>query len=244
MENKEKILQKILKLREMTIENGCSESEALVASEKMLKIMTEYNISLNELEVEEKEYEENHIETGKAKQNDLSYILNSISKFTDTYIWIKRKYDHNLGKRTIKYAIFGQPQDVQFAIFIYKLIEKSIDFEVERFKKTPEYLDSNLHGRLKLRSFRLGIVSRLSKRLIDMKDNLKKEYEEKGIILLSDYQKIEKIWEETYNIKLNRNNNRTNSVDYKSFLEGQKASENINISKPLESENKIQRSLN
>lgn len=64
---KEQIIEKIKALMEKTIENGCSEAEALAASEKVADLLVKYEIQMSEIEYRETGFGYRLVDTGKKK---------------------------------------------------------------------------------------------------------------------------------------------------------------------------------
>ena len=49
---------------ERTIENGCSEAEAMLAAKKLSELQAKYNVTLTELDVQEMDFEIHYFEAG------------------------------------------------------------------------------------------------------------------------------------------------------------------------------------
>jgi hypothetical protein len=125
---------------------------------------------------------------------------------------------------------FGAKKDVEFANYLFHLLSNSMDYEYSKFQKTKDY--ENVHGRTLRTSFYSGMAHRLSQRLRDMKDAIKKESEESGLML---YDKMS-ITLEMFNklnpdLRLKNARNTLRVTNLKAFNSGQLAANNVNINK-------------
>jgi hypothetical protein len=110
-DQKAKIGAKIRALLAMTVENGCTESEALGAAEKAAELMRDYQLSLSDTEVLEDGFETNFLKRVRIDEVDAYiWIANAIAEFTDTQAW------RNRDKRTLRF--FGLKADADFAIWL------------------------------------------------------------------------------------------------------------------------------
>ena len=55
--DKKEILKRMKMFSERTIENGCSEAEAMLAAKKLSELQAKYNVTLTELDVQEMDFE-------------------------------------------------------------------------------------------------------------------------------------------------------------------------------------------
>lgn len=65
------IIKKIKSLMAKTTENGCTESEALLAAKKAAELMQRYNLSLSQIEIESEKYDADgrRFATGNVKRH-------------------------------------------------------------------------------------------------------------------------------------------------------------------------------
>lgn len=110
----EKIISKIKKLLEMTLENGASENEAMVAALKAQKLMAEYNLTVAD------------IDTDDTHQSIIEESVNSGTgdkwKYTLANI-IARNFcckTYFVGKRKI--VFYGYEKDAKIAADVFKFL--------------------------------------------------------------------------------------------------------------------------
>lgn len=236
-------ISKIIKaLSVKTVENGCSEDEALAASEKVQILLNKYNLSLSEVEFEASDFEELVIDTKIKKRNHMHRMISSIADFTDTKVF----YTH--GMTTLKYKYFGEKASVETANFLWDLLKNSIEYEAKRYKNSnayDEYIRCGYSGRTILNSFRTGMAVRLSQRLDEMKEEQEKSNSsETGIVLYNRKNIVIKKWNEHYkNLKLNSGKTYKTSITGGAFNSGKSAADRVNINSGVKSSTYNQKSL-
>lgn len=157
MINRSKILERLRNLRERTVENGCTEAEAMAAMGMIGRIMDEHNVAMSEIDVRE---EALHCETGEFNTGNQSRLPEwawssvAISEFTDTKIWREKG----------KLFFFGLPADVAGALALVNIIKIAVTHESAIWV-------ANNPGRGKAggNSFRKGMTGRISQRLRELK---------------------------------------------------------------------------
>jgi len=221
-ERKEKILKKIQHLLSKTIENGCTEAEAISASEKVSELLNEYDISMTELDAKEENFiqDEKVVESGVKKP--IHNLVFAISYLTDTKSWFSKQ-----GK-SFKYYFFGMDKDVQAAHFLFDMLSSSMDSEYLKFKKTPEY--KMVNGNTARVSFYTGITARLHQRLVQMKDTTKVSNQEQGVVLYNKMAIVETKFKEQFNLRLGKERrSKSSNINMGAYMAGRKAADNVNI---------------
>ena len=240
-DKKEKLIQKIKALKSKTLENGCTEQEAYAAAVLVEKLMNEYDISLTEVEVRGEEWDTLEIETGKSVKGDLHNVIVAIGKFTDTKVWISRKFagfDKGGRKKTmVTYCFFGTQKDTEIAHFLYDMLQTAFTQEVKVYQKSAEYKNNPNHGRTKTVSFKLGMGRRLSDRLQAMKMAQQASNEEQGLMLYDKYAIVEEEFARQTGFKLTKESRRRSNIDYGAFASGEKAGDKVSITQGVKSSN-------
>jgi hypothetical protein len=72
---------RIQALRAKTIDNGCTESEALSAAAKVAELLDRYDLSLSDIELREAPCEQRAYETNRKKRIPLEGCINAIAHF-------------------------------------------------------------------------------------------------------------------------------------------------------------------
>jgi hypothetical protein len=231
---KEKLIQKIKAIREKTLENGCTEQEAYIAAAMVEKLMNDYDISLTEVEVRGEEWDTLEIDTGKMVKGDLHHVIIAIGEFTDTKVWLSRKFvgfDKRGRRQTmVTYCFFGTQKDTEIAHFMYDMLQTAFKQEVKAYQKSKAYQENPNHGRTKTVSFKLGMSNRLSYRLQEMKQKQQESNQESGLMLYDKLAIVEEEFLKQTGLKLTKESKRRSKVDYGAYDSGQAAGDRVNIS--------------
>lgn len=223
----EAIINKIQNLLERTTENGCTEAESLTAIKKAGDLMTKYNISLEQITDYKEDYILDFIDTGKKKIDNYNCLLPKIERFTDTLIYIQA-----YRRETRKYFFFGAKKDVIFAKYLFLMLEKSVKFQLETFKKSDAYKKSPSHGRILVNNFLHGIIFRVGERMDIIKEKILRDA---GSIDLYDRGKLakEKFKQFHSDIDLEDGNKNNQGYSGDAYQFGKDSAENINLNRPL-----------
>ncbi len=158
---REDIIRKIRALQERTTAQGCSEHEALSAARIAAKLLAEHGLAMTDLEIKERDCEKGTIETGRGRSHEINSCIMAIAKFTDCECWRSKRGG-------VSYHFFGFPEDVQTARWLYQTILTAMVGELSTFKRQCHEQDLPT-GRQQSHSFLLGMASRVSARLLEMK---------------------------------------------------------------------------
>jgi hypothetical protein len=215
------IIKKIQLLKNKTTDNGCSEAEALTATQMISKLLMDYDLSMSDVEAKSQEFISDIIELDGQIKKPIHDLVYSIGVFTDTKPWFKK------ANNKFVYTFFGAKKDVEFANYLFSLLSNSMDFEYKKYQKTTEY--KLIGGRIARSNFFKGMVSRLSQRLLEMKKSNDKDLKEAGLIL---YNKMGLVNEQftKLNLRLGKSKTtRTKISDYDAYLSGGRAANNVSI---------------
>jgi hypothetical protein len=159
------LIQRIQALRAKTVEQGCTEQEALAAAEKVAEFLDRYGLSLSELDLRQQACEGVGVETDRRRTGPIDDCVPAVAAFFDCRVW---------GEKTetglLRYVFFGLPADVEAAHYLYDLIEVTFVTETERFKR--ENLYAELHTterRSGTNSFQIGLAHGVVRKLDAMR---------------------------------------------------------------------------
>jgi Protein of unknown function (DUF2786) len=113
-----RVIQRIQALRAKTIEQGCTEEEALASANKVAELLDRYGLSLSEIEFRRQTCEGIGIDTDRRRRGALDACVPSIALFCDCKVWGEKT-----ATRALRYVFFGFPADVEAAHFLYNLID-------------------------------------------------------------------------------------------------------------------------
>jgi hypothetical protein len=159
----EDIKQKILGLMAKTTGNGCTEEEAMAASQKVQEMLNKYQLSLSDIKIKESNCVNGFYDTQLKAHSAVSFCIAAIGNFTDTKTWWYQEYNGR-----IYYKFFGLEHDVIIAEYITKLCDWAIIHAGEDFRGHPAYVNSTKRSKV-LGEFKQAMATRISKRLRDMK---------------------------------------------------------------------------
>ncbi|MEI7606973.1 MAG: DUF2786 domain-containing protein [Rhodospirillaceae bacterium] len=161
----EKLKARIQALRSKTVENGCTEEEALSAAAKVADLLDQYDLSLTDIELREEPCERAEFETRRKQGIPLDACIPAIAEFTDCKVWREK---NQLGE--FRFVFFGMRPDVAVAQYLCELIDVAMLTEVERFKRTAGYRRYHPNDRRAVStSFLHGMASSIAAKLRAMK---------------------------------------------------------------------------
>lgn len=168
----EDIKARILKLSRMTVENGCSEQEALSAAQKMAKLLDENGLAMSDLKAYENktskpDLEQGVYEDGRKNRHEINFCINAIAKFFDCVAYSSK----NPFTKETSYKFFGFAADVAAAIELTKAIAQAMESDYDRWYVANKSQYPHDHGRTLRKSFMIGFAQRIIERLKEFKSN-------------------------------------------------------------------------
>ena len=161
----DKLKVRIQALRAKTIDNGCTEDEALSAAAKVAELLDRYDLSLTDIELRAAPCERRTYETYRKKRIPLDDCIGAIAHFCDCRVWREKN-----AAGESNYVFFGLRPDIEVAHYLTELIDAAVRAELGRFKTSVAY------GRLRHQerylanaSFTLGMVASIAQKLMAMK---------------------------------------------------------------------------
>ncbi len=157
----DKLVARIQALRAKTVEQGCTEQEALAAAEKVAELLDRYGLSVSELDLRQQVCEGIGVETGRRRRGPIDDCMGSIAVFFDCRVWGETGPDG-----TIRYVFFGLPGDVQASVYLHDLIVLAFAGETAAYQRGAFYLglDSG-RKRSATTSFQAGLARGIVEKL-------------------------------------------------------------------------------
>ncbi len=160
-----RVIQRIRALRAKTVDQGCTEQEALAAANKVAELLDRHGLSLGEIELRRQTCEGFGIDTGRRRRGVFDACVPSIAAFCDCKVW-----GETTPAGSLRHVFFGLPADVEAARFLYDLIGVTFDTETARFKTGAVYAGSETGERRNaVNSFQTGLSQGISAKLKAMK---------------------------------------------------------------------------
>src|SRR3984893_6775367 len=162
----DKLKTRIQALRAKTIDNGCTEDEALSAAAKVAELLDRYDLSLTDVEIREAPCGKRAFETHRKKRIPLDDCIGAVANFCDCRVW--REKNEAVEAR---YVFFGLRSDIEVAHYLTELIDTAIRSELGRYKTTREYLQFRHKERhMANASFPLGMAAYIADMLTAVKE--------------------------------------------------------------------------
>jgi hypothetical protein len=160
-----RVIQRIQAMRAKTVDQGCTEQEALTSATKVAALLNRYGLSLDEIELRNQICEGFGVDTERRRRNAFDEFIPSIAGFCDCKVWYEKT-----PTGAIRYVFFGLPADVEAARFLYDRIDAVFDTESARFKTGAIYAGSaSGQSRNALNSFHIGLSHGIGGTLRSMK---------------------------------------------------------------------------
>ena len=121
--SKDGLAQKLRALQNMTVANGCTESEALVAAAKAAELLERYGLSLEELKAAAPDHvcDSDSVNCGRRHTHEAQFLAPKIAEFTKTKIWLTRC------RTEVKLTFFGLKADVQIASYLFTVFRTALE---------------------------------------------------------------------------------------------------------------------
>jgi hypothetical protein len=162
----DRLVQRIRALRAKTVEQGCTEQEALAAAEKVAELLDRYGLNLSELDLRKQSCEGIGIETDRKRRGPIDDCMASIAAFFDCRVWSETAEDS-----TLRYVFFGLPADVQAAVYLHDLIALAFVSETAAFQAGDFYRSAaSGHRRSATNSFQLGLARGINEKLRTLRE--------------------------------------------------------------------------
>ena len=151
-------------MRSKTTDNGCTESEALLAAAKVDELLGQYDLSLTDVEIRDAPCEQREYETYRKKRIPLDACIGAIANFCDCRVWREK---NQAGEA--RYVFFGLRSDVEVAHYLTELIDNAVRSELGRYKTSAGYRRFRHQDRhVANSSFTLGMVASIADKLTAM----------------------------------------------------------------------------
>ena len=250
-----KVKAKIKALAAKTVDAGCSEHEAMHAAETVGRLLDQYNLSMDEVDIREEVCILREVPTGSKRRTPIDTAVVPIARFCDVKTWHAKRE----GEAAV-YCFYGFEPDVAMAEHLFTVIAAAVRAELAAFKRTDTYAVAG-NRRLATSSFQRGLVDRISDRLEQLRAKRQSDLERderakaqaaqeaferaiaageplphhatRGALMVLKGQIVEREFESNLDITLTRAREVTFHVDECSFQAGRKAGDRVNLNRPI-----------
>ncbi len=138
----ERVLGRIQALRSKTVDQGCTEEEALAAAAKVAELLDRYGLSLSEIDFKEQRCSGEGVETDRRRHGPIDECAGTVAVFCDCRTWYEMT-----PAGTLRHIFFGLPADVAGARCLYVKVEEAFGTETRAFKRSALYDDHHTSQR-------------------------------------------------------------------------------------------------
>jgi hypothetical protein len=156
--DREKAAARIRALKAMTVENGCTEAEALIAAEKLAKALSDYNMTLDEADLRASPFDKQTYDRASVVGTRLWKPAMAIGKLTNTKVW-------RAGPCAMSFL--GLSHEVEVAVYLLRICDQAMQTEVERLYRTMRHLPP-IRKAARVLPFVEGMSDRLYARIMAM----------------------------------------------------------------------------
>lgn len=160
--DRDNISRRIRALRAKTVENGCTEDEAIAAAEMLSKLLEKYNMTVDEAEMRASPFEQHTERHGDPVGERLWKIADAVAFLTGSRYWTSRP-----GVHPIEINFFGFSHEVEVARYILEICAAAMRRQQDRIRR--KHFTSERRQRRELVPFLDGMADRLAQRIRAMK---------------------------------------------------------------------------
>lgn len=237
------LIQRIAKLRAMTIANGCSEGEANSAMALITKLMDAYGITESEASVREdvSSCSLTHFRAMAGQANGMeewTKLIAPIGKLFNCKSYSSDDLLDELGlgftQRYINANFFGTPQDQEAAFSLMSILYTALMTECSTFlnilSQAKPKVPATKRPHMAL-SFRLGMIMRLKDRLVALRNERLVPSTNTGLMVLKDQLVNDEFarYCRANNIRLSKIKYHSITADPRAYTAGQVAGSRVDL---------------
>ena len=162
---RDRLKARIAALLAKTVENGCTEGEALSAAAKVAELLDRHALSLSDVEIRESPCERVDFASRHRKRVPLDACIGAIAGFCDCRVWREKGVDG-----AVVHVFFGLPEDAAAARDLAEMVDDAVRAELGRYKTSRDYARFDTRDRHRVNaSFVLGMVNGIADKLDALK---------------------------------------------------------------------------
>lgn len=222
-DNRQKLLNKIRALLSKTIENGCTESEAMAALNMAQAMMDAYEVTEDDLKLEG--------EKATVAQSDMRDphnvrrgLATAVARFTDCKVWTSN------GKKTINFC--GLQSDVDFAVWLVDTLSNFVIKELSTYL-IMSWQVTKENKRLHINGFVIGCCNRINARLTELHEASKAHASKNANALVVVKTELINVKMADLGLSLRTPRNRRSSMTKDSYAAGKAAGDRASFGRPV-----------
>lgn len=223
---RDSLIAKIRALLAKTVENGCTESEAMEAAAKAVEMMAKYDIELGDVEKDDNDITSREVSYDELLGVHFRAVRSAIAKLCGVKSWIT--IDGN--NKQVSYTFFGFPHDVEIAYYLADLCTRMMRRHLDQCMKEAALYTKWKRDRL-IRSYLQGLSDRLSDRIQEL-SWVRRKATGNALVPVKDEIIEQAFAKEDIGLK-NIGGNRRRDVDTNRYLAGYKDGNSIPLNAGL-----------
>ncbi|ANC52461.1 hypothetical protein A4249_01430 [Brevundimonas sp. GW460-12-10-14-LB2] len=161
MNERERIAARIRALRAKTVENGCTEAEAMAAAEKLAQLLADYNMTMDEADLRASPFGDHVHDAAGTVGLKLWKPASAIAKLTNTRYWTGGR------AAPTRITFVGLTHEVEIAAYLLAICERAMRTESAAIMKAVRRLP-HIKQAARVMPFLDGMADRLAARIIAM----------------------------------------------------------------------------
>lgn len=163
-DDRDKIAGRIRALLAKTVENGCTEDEAIAAAAMAAKLLAKYNMSLDETELRSNPFKRDTFQREDEIGERLWKVADAIAKLTGSRYWRSRR-----GVVPVEITFFGFAHEVEISKYLLAICVRALTSgKKDVLRKYALYVASRRQQRVI--AFVDGMVDRLAVRILALRE--------------------------------------------------------------------------
>jgi hypothetical protein len=233
----DKVKAKIDALTKKTVENGCSEHEAMSAMAMVGRLLAAYKLTMEEIDVRSSPCVTVYINVNRQRRGPMDSCLTALGKLFYGRCWFSTNHERINDKwvKKTRYGFYVQKHDEDALKYLFHVIEIAIKTETERFKDSDEYKESRYKKTASV-SFSRGMADRVANRLTEIRQENEAQMAAqkatgkalvvlKGQLIQEEFEKI--------GLKLGKSYSSPTIRDGKAYRAGYAAGDKVNLNRPV-----------
>lgn len=230
-DERQKIAARIRALLAKTVENGCTEDEAIAAAQKAAEMLARYNLTVDEVKLRESPFSRHRERHDDEVGDRLWKIADAIGELTGARFWTSRAGE------PVEINFFGFEHEVDVAKYLLEICARAMRGEYRRLSNDLRLL-TPVRRRWKLMAFLDGMADTLARRI---KALIEPTSTGTGLIVLRD-QLIDAALKDA-GINLDSRKMRRSRDFERTYRDGQRAGERVSLNRGVNGGSADQRRL-
>lgn len=221
MTEREKIAARIRALLQKTVDNGCTEDEAVAAAAKAAELLQRYNLTVDEVEMRASPFSRHTEQHSDPVGERLWKVAAAIGELTGARFWTSP-----VGA-PVEITFFGFDHEVQIARYLLEICTRAMRNEAAKLERTVALLVESARRR-RILPFLDGMADRLARRIRDL---VPPQPTGTGIMVL--HRELIDAALKAEGVALENRKTRNSRDLEPSYLEGQLAADRVSLNKGL-----------